>query len=331
MRVDASSHESHLSWPAAKNFVHACVCVGGTYCFCNNIIEGRQIWKYLGKHRLHNIFFSWLKREQKLHENGLDITSIFRQPYFNSHATLVLVIWPGHENWENSHSNSRFSTLMQLLFSCCSFDRGTRIEKTLMQTLASQLSCNSCSRLTEAWELRKLSCKLSLLNSHQLSCKLSLLNSHQLSCNSCSRLTGAWELRKLSCKLSPLNSHATLVLVWPGHENWENSHANPRFSTLTNVWAGLTIIIYLLAVIDYNRNNKHVWAEEHKDVTLSCDINGYPAPVFSWVKNKTVVTTGSRSLTLLHVKQNESCTYECWGNNTLGYNAMLVKLRVASK
>ncbi|CAB3991548.1 Pancreatic secretory granule membrane major glyco GP2 [Paramuricea clavata] len=71
-------------------------------------------------------------------------------------------------------------------------------------------------------------------------------------------------------------------------------------------------------VIDYNRNYKHVWAEEHKDVTLSCDINGYPAPVFSWIKDKTVVATGSRSLTLLHVKQNESCTYECWGNNTLG-------------
>jgi hypothetical protein len=93
---------------------------------------------------------------------------------------------------------------MQLLFS---FDRGTRVEKTLMQTLASQLSCNSCSRLTGAWELRKFWCKLSLLNSHQLSC------------NSCFRLTGAWELRKLSCKLSLLNSHATLVLVWPGA--WE--------------------------------------------------------------------------------------------------------------
>jgi hypothetical protein len=55
----------------------------------------------------------------------------------------------------------------------------------------------------------------------------------QFSCNTCSRhLTGAWELRKLSFKLSLLNSHATLVLVWPGHENWENSHANSRFSTL---------------------------------------------------------------------------------------------------
>ena len=38
-------------------------------------------------------------------------------------------------------------TLMQLLFS---FDRGMRVEKTFMQALASQLSCNSCSRLTGA-------------------------------------------------------------------------------------------------------------------------------------------------------------------------------------
>ena len=35
------------------------------------------------------------------------------------------------------------STLMQLLFL---FDRDMRVEKTLMQTLASQLSYNSCSR-----------------------------------------------------------------------------------------------------------------------------------------------------------------------------------------
>jgi hypothetical protein len=56
--------------------------------------------------------------------------------------------------------------------------------------------------------------------------------SSQLSCNSCSRLTWAWELRKIWCKLSLLNSHATLVLVWPGYESWENSQANSRFSTL---------------------------------------------------------------------------------------------------
>ena len=34
----------------------------------------------------------------------------------NSHATLVLV-WSSTESWWNSHVNSRFSTLMQLLFS----------------------------------------------------------------------------------------------------------------------------------------------------------------------------------------------------------------------
>jgi hypothetical protein len=58
--------------------------------------------------------------------------------------------------------------------------------------------------LTRAWELRKLSCKLSLLNSHQLSC------------NSCSPLTRAQELRKLSCKLS----------LWPGL-NWLSSRTPP--------------------------------------------------------------------------------------------------------
>ena len=35
--------------------------------------------------------------------------------------------------------------LMQLLFL---FDQDTKVEKTLIQTLASQLSCNSCSRFT---------------------------------------------------------------------------------------------------------------------------------------------------------------------------------------
>jgi hypothetical protein len=73
-----------------------------------------------------------------------------------------------------------------------------RVEKTLMRTLASQLSCNSCSRLT-----------------------------------------GSWELRKFSCKLSLLNSHATLVLVWPGHESWENSDANSRLPILILAWPRL--------------------------------------------------------------------------------------------
>ena len=55
------------------------------------------------------------------------------------------------------------STLMQLLFS---FDQDMRVDETLMQTHAYQLSCNSCSRLTRTRELMKLSCKLSLANSH---------------------------------------------------------------------------------------------------------------------------------------------------------------------
>ena len=132
---------------------------------------------------------------------------------------------------------------MQLLFS---FDQDMRVEKTLIQTLACQLSStlmqllfsfdqniscklsllstliNSHATLVLVWpgqamRARKLSYKLSLGNSHltlgheswpkHLIQTLSLVNSHQLSCNSCSRLTRTWELRKLSYKLSLVNSH----------------------------------------------------------------------------------------------------------------------------
>jgi hypothetical protein len=72
----------------------------------------------------------------------------------NSHATLVLV-WPGHESWENSHANSLasqlYSTLMQLLFS---FDRAMRVEKTLVMQTISLL--NSNSRLTKALEVNQI-------------------------------------------------------------------------------------------------------------------------------------------------------------------------------
>jgi hypothetical protein len=45
----------------------------------------------------------------------------------------------------------------------------------------------------------------------------------------------------ISSQLSS-NSRATLVLVWPGHESWENSHANSRFSTLINSHATLVLV-----------------------------------------------------------------------------------------
>ena len=286
-------------------------------------------------------------------------------------STLILV-WPAHQSWENSRANSRFSTLIyshprltgaselrklscklsllnshllsssfdrrirvertlvqilasQLSSTLTSFDRRIRVERTLVQTLASQLSSTlilvwlahqswensransrfssltySHPRLTGASELRELSCKLSLLNSHQLSSSFdkrirvertlvqtlasqlsstlilvwqahqswensransrfsTLINSHP-------RLTSASELRELSCKLSFLNSHilsssfdqrirvertlvqtlashlsSTLILVWPAHQSWENSRANSRFSTLINSHPRLT-------------------------------------------------------------------------------------------
>ena len=67
------------------------------------------------------------------------------------------------QSWCNFHATLACqSSFMQLLFS---FDQDMRVDETLMQTLACQLSCNSCSRLTRTRELMKLSCKLSLVNS----------------------------------------------------------------------------------------------------------------------------------------------------------------------
>ena len=164
----------------------------------------------------------------------------------NSHATLVLV-------WPFDFFMRVDETLMQLFFS---FVQDTRIDETLMQTLACQLSCNSCSRLTRTWELMKLSCKLSLVATvvqllfsfdqdmrvdETLMQTLACGNSRatlvlicqdmrvdetlmqtlacQLSCNSCSRLPRTRELMKLSCKLSLV---ATLVqLLFSFVRTWE--------------------------------------------------------------------------------------------------------------
>jgi hypothetical protein len=156
----------------------------------------------------------------------------------NSHATLVLLcLWPGQEKTLMQTLASQLSsTLMQLLFS---FDRGMRVEKTLMQTLASQLSTIMQLLFSFGFVFDQ--------GKRKLSWKLSLLNYHQLSCNSCSRLTGAWELRKLSCKLSLLNSHqlscnSCSPLALSLTRARENSHANSRFSTLINSHATLVLL-----------------------------------------------------------------------------------------
>ncbi len=115
-------------------------------------------------------------------------------------------VWTAHESWENSCANSHFSTLIY-----------------------------SHPRLTGAWELRELSCKLSLLNSHQLSYNLvwpahetwensransrfsTLINSHTTSFD--------WRMRAERTLVQTLASQlsSTLILVWPAHESWENS------------------------------------------------------------------------------------------------------------
>ena len=85
-------------------------------------------------------------------------------------------------------------------------------------------------------DLRKRSYNLSLVSSHQFSSTLVLVwPGHE-----------SWENPHTNSRFSTIiNSHATLVLVWPGIESWENSHINSRFSTIINshatnflVWPG---------------------------------------------------------------------------------------------
>ena len=79
-----------------------------------------------------------------------------------------------------------------------------------------------------------------------LSCQHACNSRLQLSCNCCSRLTMTRELMKLSCKLSLVISHATLVLVWPGHESWWNSHVNSCSHTSFNVCLAISSIVNFL-------------------------------------------------------------------------------------
>ena len=111
----------------------------------------------------------------------------------------------------------------QLSCNSCSisFYQSMRVEKPLMQTLASQLSCKLSLLYSDQLSISHANSRFStLINSHanshfstlimQLLCKLSLLDSHQLLC-------------KLSLLYSYANSRFSTLI---------NSHANSRFSTL---------------------------------------------------------------------------------------------------
>jgi hypothetical protein len=81
-----------------------------------------------------------------------------------------------------------------------------------------------------------------------------IANSHRLSCTFINSLVWLWagpnfneswwefSLSRSNIQSTLFNFHATLVLVWLGHESWENSHANSRFSTLINSHAILVLV-----------------------------------------------------------------------------------------
>ena len=73
----------------------------------------------------------------------------------NSNATLVLV-WSSKESWENSHVNSRLSTLALMQF-LGSFDQAMKVEKNLTQTPSfSQTNIANVTILTPSFLADKL-------------------------------------------------------------------------------------------------------------------------------------------------------------------------------
>jgi hypothetical protein len=190
----------------------------------------------------------------------------------NSHATLVLV-WLGHESWDTKASVKRGWEL-QLSFV---FDHkllSTLINFELVQTLmrvdeslryraviSSQLSSTLMQLLfsfDRGMRAEKRQKTLVQNLASQLSSTFILIYNIQSTVINFHATLGlvwpgheSWENSRANCRFSTLilvyniqstliNSHATLVLVWPGHESWENSHANSRFSTLQ----GLRRMVY---------------------------------------------------------------------------------------
>jgi hypothetical protein len=65
-------------------------------------------------------------------------------------------------------------------------------------------------------------------------------------------------------------------------------------------------------------------------ITLECAAEVYPAPLISWVKDKVVIKSVSGSLQFMNLKLNDIGVYECWANNSNGFDARLYKLEVTS-
>ena len=83
------------------------------------------------------------------------------------HFSTLIIVWSGHESLESFHTNSRLSTLINSNADLVLIWPGHKLRKFSYQlSLVNphQLSCNSCSRFTRTWELRKLLHKLSLVN-----------------------------------------------------------------------------------------------------------------------------------------------------------------------
>ena len=93
----------------------------------------------------------------------------------------------------------------------------------ILSLTLNHLSCDSCSRLTRTWELMKLSCKLSLVDSHAT--LVLIWPGHEsfmkLSCPGQTRARVAWELTSESLHESFINSHVLVKQEQELRESWQ--------------------------------------------------------------------------------------------------------------
>ena len=75
----------------------------------------------------------------------------------------------------------------------------------------------------------------------------------------------------------------------------------------------------------------YIWAEENTvQILLTCEANGYPTPVLSWVRKNETLPSVTSTLELTSLEANDSGEYECWANNTHGLDVKVVDLVVTS-
>lgn len=87
----------------------------------------------------------------------------------------------------------------------------------------------------------------------------------------------------------------------------------------------------------FDSRRQKITVRAYDDVTISCDVRGYPAPDVKWFKaDKTNLPEGrteirNDSLVIRNIREEESGTYVCRAQNAYGSAKMKYSVVVARK